>query len=179
MLQKKTEALLLRWQKQDSKSCRLPLKYLVFYHNSTKKSQIMLWEVRRAHSALRWEDYGDELGAAESAGSPSGIRISTTHGERRLVPLFRANHQSRATAGEAKQISNLKGCQFTQFNSTKSPEKERNLPADTQPGARIKDANNNTSCHHLGGPTFWQDTRQGLEPNIAKIRFLFHHHHYL
>lgn len=110
MLQKKTEALLLRWQKQDSKSCRLPLKYLVFYHNSTKKSQIMLWEIRRAHSALRWEDYGDELGAAESAGSPSGIRISTTHGERRLVPLFRANHQSRATAGEAKQISNLKGC---------------------------------------------------------------------
>ena len=59
---------------------------------------------------MRWEDYGDELGAAESAGSPSEIRVSTPHGERWLVPLFRANHQSRATAGEAKQFTNLKGC---------------------------------------------------------------------
>ena len=66
-----------------------------------------LFEVRRAHSALRWEDYGDELGAARS---PSGIRVSIPHGERWLVPLFRANHQSKATAGEAKQISNLKRC---------------------------------------------------------------------
>lgn len=57
------------------------------------------------------------MGAAESAGSPSGIRVSTPHGERWLVPLFRANHQSRATAGEAKQITNLKGCRLTSFHS--------------------------------------------------------------